>query len=137
MTDLEMIRGNADMVVRKVGPLSNLGESFGYNRASVEWVDGYIERLRASGQFTEEEKLQNLISVLGSFLGECVVRVHGGEWRNVDRGWGVYFTNSSAAFPFAKVSKQFASGLEGGDSILGFFDMIPEILINTAREKQG
>ena len=46
MTELEYIRANAEMIVRELGPLGNLGVGFGFNRVSVEYVEGYIERLR-------------------------------------------------------------------------------------------
>jgi hypothetical protein len=129
MTELEGIRINADTVVRELGPLSGLGTRFGFNRVSVEWVEGYIERLRDSGIFKQKEALENLTSVLGSFLGECIAQTYNGEWRNEDGRWGVYFSNKSTAFPFSKVVKQLTDGLESGDSILGFFDMIPEVLL--------
>lgn len=129
MTDVEKIRASAEMVVREMGPLSNLRADFGYNRESVAWVEGYIERMRNSGKFTDEMALANLSSVIGAFLGECVARNYGGEWRCYDGRWGVYFANGSAAFPGAKVMKQFQRGLEGGDSILGFYDLIEKVLL--------
>lgn len=129
MSELEKIRANAEVVVRDVGPLSGLGEAFGYNRESLDYVEGYVERLRNSGMFEEEQQLQNLTAVFGSFLGECIVRNYDGEWRKQDRRWAIYFDDSSAAFPFSKMMKQFENGLEGGDSILGFFDMIPRVLL--------
>jgi hypothetical protein len=129
MNDFEMIRANAKFAVEEMGPLSGLGNGFGFNRESVAWVDGYIERLRSSGQFREQQALNNLCSVFGSFLGECLIQVYGGEWRNQDGRWGVFFDNQNAAFPFSKVMKQFENGLEGGDSILGFFDLVPEVLL--------
>lgn len=131
MTELEVIRSNSEMVVREVGGLSGLGEEFGYNPASIQWVEGYIERLRNSGQFNDEVKVNNLVEMFGSFLGECVVRNYGGEWRNEDGRWGVYFGDKSAAFPFSKVKKLFDNGLEGGDSISSFYSVLPQILLKT------
>lgn len=130
MNMIEKIRANAELAVQQMGPLSNLGAGFGFNRESIVWVEGYIERLRNSGEFSDTQKIGNLSSVLGSFLGECIVQTYGGEWRNPNDRWGIYFSNQSAAFPFAKVTKQFENGLEGGDSILGFFDLIPRVLLN-------
>jgi len=44
---------------------------------------------------------------------------------NYTRGkWGVFFDDSNAVFPFAKVSKQFENGHDGGDSISSFFEVI-------------
>jgi len=129
MTGIEKIRANAEMAARKLGPLSGLGEGFGFNRASVEWVEGYIERLRSSGDFSGKQDFGSLPSVLGSFLGECIVQTYGGEWRNEDGWWGIYFNDRNAAYPFNKVTKQFENGRDGGDSILSFFDTIPIVLL--------
>ena len=134
MGDLDIIRANARLAIEEMGPLSGLGTDFGFNRDSVVWVEGYIERLRTSGQFREQRALNNLCSVLGSFLGECLIHAYGGEWRNHDGRWGVYFRNESAAFPFSKVIKQFEGGLDAGDSILGFFDLVPKVLFEQADE---
>ncbi len=35
--------------------------------------------------------------------------------------WAVLFPNGARAFPFTKVRKQLEAGLEGGDSIVGFY----------------
>lgn len=67
----EHIRANAELVIQQLRPLSNI--NFGYTRDSVEWLEGYIERLRDSGEFNDAEAKNNLTSVLGSFLGECPV----------------------------------------------------------------
>ncbi|HWE87109.1 MAG TPA: hypothetical protein VG267_19340 [Terracidiphilus sp.] len=123
MTELEMIRADAEMVVEKLRPLSGLGGGFGYNRASVEWVEGFIERQRC-GENLSAEATQNLTGILGSFLGECVVRAYGGVWREAGGGWGVFFDTKNGVFPFSKVGTQFAQGVEGGDGILGFFETI-------------
>src|SRR5689334_682595 len=66
---IEKIQANAQMTIEQLRPLSKI--DFGYNAASVEWLEGYIERLRADGQFQPEAKKDKLISVFGSFLGEC------------------------------------------------------------------
>ncbi len=62
--------------------------------------------------------------MLGSFLGECIIHCHGGEWRQDQFGWGIHFDDGNAAYPFAKVRKQFDNGIEGSDSILGFFSSV-------------
>lgn len=117
----EHIKANAEMVIQQVRPLS--GIDFGYTRHSVEWLEGYIERLRTSGQFENAETKNKLISVFGSFLGECIVCCYGGTWRQHEGVWGVAFRDGDIAFPFAKVEKQIDNGLE--DGIAGFFNLIP------------
>lgn len=120
---LEDIKANAEMVVRELRPIS--GIDFGYTRESVEWLEGYIERLRNSGAFESAEMKEKGISVFGSFLGECIVRCYGGTWQQHEGTWCVAFSGSDLAFPFAKVAKQIDYGL--GDSIRSFFDLMPVI----------
>lgn len=127
MTPDQEIYENAVRVIEGCAPLSGLGSRFGYNRESVEWLDGYIDRLRASGKFNEEEQLRNLTVSFGCFLGECLKAAYGGAWREHNGAWGVFFKDSSAAFPFSKVRKQLEDGSEGGESILSFYDVLPRI----------
>ena len=119
-TQVELIKKNAELVIGQLGPLS--GIEFGLNRASVEWVEGFIERQRTREDF-DPEAGSSLESVLGSFLGECIIANAGGEWQSSDLyGWGIAFSADDWAFPFAKVEKAFRNGVEGGDSILSFYD---------------
>src|SRR5262247_3056399 len=96
----EQIRANAEMVVEQLRPLSNI--DFGYTKESVEWLEGYIERLKSSGQFDNDDNKRKLISVFGSFLGECIVRCYGAVWRQREGVWCVAFDEKNIAFPFAK-----------------------------------
>jgi len=96
---------------------------FGLDRRSVQWVEGFIARQRARPD-VDPATMEQLASVLGSFLGACVVANTDGRWeRHEEFGWGVKFPNGDMAFPFAKVRKQITGGLESGDSILNFFDV--------------
>src|SRR5438132_3406075 len=45
----QRIKANAEMTIQQLRPLSRM--DFGYTRESVEWLEGYIERLRQSGEF--------------------------------------------------------------------------------------
>lgn len=124
--DIEAIRANAQMVIQQLGPGSELRDAFGYNRDSVQWVEGFIERQRIAGGFSHAS-VHTLVQVLGSFLGECVIHVYGGQWKTIDGRSGVFFDDRNAIFPFAKVAKQFDNGVQGGDSIEDFFTAIPKI----------
>ena len=119
----EHIKANAEMVVQQLRPLS--GIDFGYTQESVEWLEGYIERLRNSGELESVEMKGKLTSVFGSFLGECIVRCYGGAWTQHDGVWCVAFNNDNMAFPFAKVAKQIDNGRK--DGIRSFFTAIPVI----------
>lgn len=118
--EIELLKKNADLVIEQLGPLS--GIEFGLNKASVEWVEGFIERQRAREGF-DPDNTGNLVSLLGCFLSECIIANAGGEWRLSDLyGWGIEFSDGNCAYPIAKVGKAFRNGLEGGDSILSFYD---------------
>ncbi len=91
-----------------------------YDRASVEWLDGYLERIRPN---LEESSVEGISYSVGAFLGECIIANHGGRWRASDGAWGIYFDDENAAYPFAKVQKHLLNGCE--DSILSFYDVIP------------
>ena len=124
MTLEDKVKANSEFVINDLGRLaSDLGDQFGYNRDSVEFVEGYIERTKKRG--AKQEQIDSLVQVLGSFLGECIRHTYGGEWREYEGNPGVFFENGTAAFPFNKVGMQFKNGLP--DSILGFFDVIPKI----------
>jgi hypothetical protein len=66
-----------------------------------------------------------LISVRRSSTGT------GGHWQEDSGNWGVFFDDSNAVFPFTKVMKQFENGLEGGASILSFFDLVGLVIFGS------
>lgn len=116
------------MARRLISTLSEqLGVELKYDRASVEWLDGYIERVRSQ---LDEEAVDGLTGSVGSFLGECIIANYGGRWRESPEGtWGVFFSEAddrSGAFPFHKARKRLVNGPE--DSILSFYDVLPILL---------
>ena len=126
----EHIKANAEMVIKELRPLSRI--DFGYTLESVEWLEGYIERLRTSEEFASEELRHNLTNMFGCFLGECIVRRYGGKWEQQDGRWCVAFNHENAACPFAKVAKQFDNGLDDGIAI--FFKVIPILFKDLVHE---
>ncbi|HEX8458658.1 MAG TPA: hypothetical protein VF656_15285 [Pyrinomonadaceae bacterium] len=118
----DRIKQNAELVIRQMSQVS--GFDFGYDAQSVAWLDGYIERRRVRADITPEV-VNGLVSVFGSYLGECVIRCYGGYWENEDGQWRVSFDRANAVYPFTKVQKQFQNGPE--DSIKSFFEVIPVV----------
>jgi hypothetical protein len=112
----------AAYVIEEFGPISDI--DFGFNRESLAWIEGLVERER-NRRDLREGLPEGLINTLGSFFGECIVVATDGVWcwHEGQQDWGVHFKSGVYAFPFAKLSKQFKNGLEGGDSILGFYDL--------------
>ncbi|HVG29345.1 MAG TPA: hypothetical protein VM864_06450 [Pyrinomonadaceae bacterium] len=113
----ERLRGLAEEFIAVMR--SELGVELRYDEASVEWVDGYVGRVRAG---VSADSVGSISSLIGSFLGECVINNYGGSWRETGDGVGVCFDESNCVFPFAKVHKQFLHG--EGDSILSFYRTI-------------
>jgi hypothetical protein len=107
------------------------GVNLTFDRESVAWTDAFIERLRPA---IDETMIRDLSVTMGAFLGECIRTSYGGEWRrNEDGDWGIYFDDSNAIFPFAKVQKQFQNGSE--DSILSFYEIISLVFFKIERSK--
>ncbi|XXX75542.1 hypothetical protein WMF30_48620 [Sorangium sp. So ce134] len=117
------IRANAALVLKTAR--DELGQDVNYDLDGVRWLDGFIQRQHEQGR---KELRDRLVSTLGSYLGECVVRTFGGEWAETDGSWCVRFDDRNAVFPFAKVQKHLESG--AGDSVLGFFTLIPAVFAN-------
>jgi len=120
---LGMIRENAAFAISELGELA--GIDFGFNRQSVAWTEGFIERQRES---LEEGTGEGLVNVLGSYLGEAIIAaVPSALWDEDDAGrLGVRFANGDMVFPFAKTGKQLTRGLAAGESILSFYNVSVE-----------
>ncbi|MCL1972192.1 MAG: hypothetical protein FWG57_04300 [Endomicrobia bacterium] len=112
------IRANADKVISIAR--EQLGQELNFDEQAVRWLDGFIQR-----QYKDADPAirNGLINMLGSFLGECIIRNFGGEWVCVDGSWGIRFDDKSAVFPFAKVGKMLENGSD--DSVLGLYTLIP------------
>ncbi len=125
---LALIRGNAALVVEELGPIA--GIDFGFGAESVAWVDGYIDRQRR--RLADAETTAKLVSVLGSYLGEAIIKAAGGAWDVHERDEiGVRFDNGDWCFPFSKVAKQFAGAdAKGGESVLAFYNFSVDLIAN-------
>jgi hypothetical protein len=119
MTHLEMIRANAEMAVANVR--ADLGVELSFDRNGVAWLDGYLNRLRGE---LSPSTAAGLVSVMGSFFGEAIVRAHGGTW--VERSGSDWVVEVQRVYQvavnvFTKVEKQLG-GVEG-ESVLSLFDV--------------
>jgi hypothetical protein len=117
---LEMIRANAELVVREMADLA--GTDHGYSAEGVSWVEGFIERQRPG---YDPRASGGLVGVLGCYLGEAIIAaVPGAEWADGENGsLGILFPTGDMAFPLTKVEKQLADGLENGESIASFYSI--------------
>ena len=123
---LEMIRANADFVVREAR--ENLGQDIGYDEAGVRWLDGYIQRRHDSGAVGDDTS--GLVNTFGSFLGECIAQSYNGHWQETEHGWAVIVDGDLAVFPFNKVHKHLVEG--AADSVLSLYTGVPALIAHTS-----
>jgi hypothetical protein len=114
----EQLRANAEFLVATFR--DELGRALAFDQSGIEWIDGYIERVRAD---FPAGRRAGLVSHLGAFVGECIIHSFGGVWVEQESWWGVQVTERFWACPFAKIDKQFENGAE--DSVASFFRCIP------------
>lgn len=109
-----------------------LGVELKYDKQSIEWLDGFINRV---GPELEKESVPGLATVLGAYLGETIIATYGGAWAYFEQfdQWGIRFENGDGAFPISKVYKQLEDG--AFDSILSFFTMLPKICDHMNRQR--
>ena len=116
---LETIRANAELVIRELAHAS--GRTLGFDAASVAYVEEFLERQRVE----VPETARGLVGVIGCYLGEAIIEaVPGADWSEDENGaLIVLFANGDVAYPFHKVEKQIAEGLDAGESILSFYNV--------------
>lgn len=117
---LALIRDHAAFAIKEFGGITQ--SAFGIDASAVAWVEGFIERQRV--RYGDGGAPDGIVSVIGSYLGEAIIAGAGGHWIEDDAGGvGIRFASGDTAYPFTKVQKQFDQGLEGGESILSFYNI--------------
>jgi len=130
VTRSEDFRAAAEKVVSQM--LRDLGVQLRYDEESIEWIDGYINRIRNQ---LEEEDYPGLAAMLGAYLRETIIATYGGAWDYFERPdqWGIRFEDDFGAFPISKVYKQLKDGEV--HSILSFFTALPMIRDRANRQE--
>jgi len=123
---LNKIRTNAATVANTY---RSKGATFELTAASIATLDEYLERT-VSPSTTVATK-ENLMNLIGSFLGECIAAKYGARWMVSDdgdvrmvlkAGGTTHFLN-----PFGKVEKRIENGPE--DNLTAYFaGFIPHVL---------
>ncbi len=116
---LEDIRYNAEFVESVINEA--LGKKVGYSVEGVSWLDDFLQRQHERG---DKRYVDRVVSVYGSYLGECIVENVGGRWAEVDGTQAIAFDEKNATFLFNKLRKHLENGREGGDSVLGFYESV-------------
>ena len=111
---LVKVQKNADIVCGKL--------NISYDLQGVQFIEKYIEKIKTEMSMQEFES-GPLPSMLGSFLGETIIRNYGGAWVYDEQGFlCVGFDETNAVYPIDKVRKQFENGL--ADSVLDMYQTI-------------
>ncbi len=114
----ERVEKNAELTIRM------FAETQGVDLACDEDAIAIIDRFIAeSGPEITENQQDQPVDFIGSFLGECVRRNHGGRWQEINGEPAVEFDRENAVFPFNKVARHFKNGSEY--SILSFYQAMP------------
>jgi hypothetical protein len=104
------------------------GRKLAFDDSSVEWVDGYLARLREGRSLADADQ-RGMVLGFGSFLGECLVQNLGGKWMQLGPGRVVVLPDGWASDPFTKVSLHLNAPFE---SIYSYYTALP-VLMQTAR----
>jgi hypothetical protein len=108
----DKLRQAAELFVR----LSrDAGRELAYDAAGVAWADQYADAVRP---VESEDQLRVQTALVGSYLGETLLAVHGGAWVEEEGEWLVELPDGRRAYPFRKAMEQIRDG-EG--SILAMF----------------
>jgi hypothetical protein len=128
MSQLEQVRANAAWVTEKFGKQSGI-QPFAYTPESVDYLDGFLERQEATVK-ASETSVNKFVSLLGAYLGECIIANYGGEWHESENGLCIVIRTTKKVHwlqPFHKVHKRITNG--GEDSLSFYFGrFIPQVL---------
>jgi hypothetical protein len=118
----EDYRAAAEGVVAQLR--EDLRVELNYDQASIEWLDGYINRISTQ---LDKETFPGLAAVLGAYVGETIIATYGGTWQYFEKldQWGIQLPDGTGAFPSAKIYKQLEN--PEFDSILSFFTVLPKL----------
>jgi hypothetical protein len=127
MSQIQQIRANATWVAENLGKQSGI-VPFANTTESISYLDGFLERQKAMVKVSEMS-IKKFVSLLGAYLGECIIANYGGEWQDSPPGVILIRTKTQAHFlrPFDKVYKRIVNG--GEDSLACYFsDFIRQVL---------
>ena len=137
-SEVDQIRRNAEFVKVNFGSTSGLAD-FGCNDRSYAYIDGFISR-QIEAIRKDSRSIDQFVSIVGSFVGECIVSTYRGAWKLDDGGYAVEVTAQQQQHllqPFERVSRRVQDGEQ--DSLQGYFrELLPKALgPGTARPPAG
>lgn len=87
-----------------------------YDYSSLEILESYINDLKGHIDLSQ---MQNILAIIGCFLGETFIENFGGKWDVFENSWMIRFNEKNGVFPFNKVFKFYENGKE--DSFASMF----------------
>ena len=101
----------------------------GLDRAAVVWAEGHIERERGHGAPAHAVP-EDLVYTLGAVVGESILAAAEGAWvwDELQRDWCIALAAGGRVFPMGKVWRQYTRGLDAGESIVVFYDIVVDYL---------
>lgn len=106
-----------------------------FDAAAVTELANFVEGQRGPLDATPAER-QGVITALGCFLGECLVRTYQGEWAaGPDGTTGVGLANRLFFNPFYLVDQQLRQGQKA--SVAAFFASVPARLAAKSAPRKG
>ncbi len=114
--------------------LQHSGRAIEYDEAGVRWLDNYVARNR--------DILKNSSAAFhsaGSWFGECLRRVYGGQWvANVNgEQWGLQIDEKLLVLPFNKLYKHVVDESGGESLVTMFLSAGPMIAAHGAKAPQA
>ncbi len=128
MENPEVFRHNSDIFCSEIERQFNL--KLQYDEEGVRWLDEFMDFHHKNQSLSEA-----LLLAAGSYFGECIRDIFGGEWVLVEGldQWAVKLSVVFSVFPLNKISKHYESG--AGDSIYGMLQVIRVMLPHALWEK--
>ncbi|PIR97987.1 MAG: hypothetical protein COT89_01920 [Candidatus Colwellbacteria bacterium CG10_big_fil_rev_8_21_14_0_10_42_22] len=98
------------------------GVELDFDEKSILELDNLIQK-----GWPDEPPIQidNVILLIGSFLGEAIIKTLNGEWEETQQGWGIRVKNATLMV-FSKVKKRLLNGME--DSISFYYTSTKKML---------
>lgn len=116
--DRRALRAAAEELVARLGLA-------GYDNASVKQADAWVDGAEFRDAFRGGDA--GLAYQLGAYLGEAIIRRHGGSWGAGPRGPVVVLKRNGMHMvdPFGKVQKRVVNGIE--DHLLALVDLVAHV----------
>jgi len=113
VSDAARLREAAELFVKLA---KDAGRELGLDESGVEWAEQYVQAVRP---VESPDQLRVQTALVGSYLGETLIAVYGGEWSDADGEWAVELGERGRVHPFRVTEAQLRDG--SGQSVLELF----------------